>query len=107
MTKMANLTAAEFGTAVADGDGLLLVDFWSPGCVPCRTLAPVLDDLAGDFAGEVAMGKVDVDAEPALRERLGIRGVPTLALFRGGREVDRILGVRTRSQLSTWLEGHL
>lgn len=107
MTRMANLTAAEFGAAVADHAGLLLVDFWAPGCAPCRTLSPVLDDLASDFAGEVRFCKVDVDAEPALRERLGVRGVPTLALFRDTQELDRIQGTRTRSQLTAWLEGYL
>ncbi len=107
MTKIANVTTATFDAAIAGPDGLVLVDLWSPGCVPCRALAPILEDLAADYAEEVAVCKVDVEAEPDLPARLGIQGVPTLALFRNGQEVDRILGARTRSELSRWIEEHL
>lgn len=107
MTKIANVTTATFDAAITGPHGLILVDLWSPGCVPCRALGPILDDLAADFAGELAVCKVDVEAEPDLRARLRIRGVPTLALFRDGQEVDRVLGIRTRSELSRWIEEHL
>lgn len=107
MTKIINVTAATFDTAVAERDGLVLVDLWSPGCMPCRAIAPIVDDLAADFAGDLAVCKVDVDAEPLLSERLAARGVPTLALYRDGKEVGRVLGVHTRSHLVRWIEGHL
>ncbi len=107
MTKIIDVTAATFDTAVAARAGLVLIDLWSPGCVPCRALAPIVDDLAADYVGQVAVCKIDVDAEPSLSERLAIRGVPTLVLYRDGREVDRVLGIRTRSHLSQWIEEHL
>lgn len=107
MTKIANVTTATFDAAVADQNRLVLIDLWSPTCAPCRVLAPILADLAADFAADITLCKVDVEAEPALHERLHIRGVPTLALYRGGNEVDRLLGVRSRSELARWIEGHL
>ncbi|WP_342659065.1 thioredoxin family protein (plasmid) [Sphingomonas sp. NY01] len=107
MAKIVNVTTVRFDAVVTGRDELVLVDLWSPDCVPCRTLLPILEDLAVDFAGEVAVYKVDVAAEPELHTRLGIRGVPTLALYRDGQEVDRILGLRSRSELSRWIEGHL
>ncbi|MGP7797007.1 thioredoxin family protein [Sphingomonas sp. CLY1604] len=107
MAKIESVTAAEFETAVTGARGIVLVDLWGPNCGPCRTLAPILDDLAEDFAGDVTVCKVDVEAEPDMCTRLNVRGVPTLALFHDGTEIDRIVGLRTRAQLTRWLEGHL
>lgn len=87
--------------------GATLLDFWSQDCAPCRTLAPVLDDLARDFADELRIGKVDVGGDAALAERFGARSLPTLVLYRDGREVDRVVGARSRSQLTAWLENRL
>ncbi|WP_298089333.1 thioredoxin domain-containing protein [uncultured Sphingomonas sp.] len=107
MAKVANITAAEFDTEVAGRKGLVLVDLWGPNCAPCRALAPILDDLAEDFGGEVAICKIDVEAEQDMMVRLGARAMPTLALFHDGTEVDRIVGICTRSRLTAWLESHL
>ncbi len=87
--------------------GATLLDFWSRDCAPCRTLAPVLDDLARDFADELRIGKVDVGGDATLAERFGARSLPTLVLYRDGREVDRVVGARSRSQLTAWLESRL
>ncbi|MGE7204078.1 thioredoxin family protein [Sphingomonas sp. NPDC019816] len=104
--KVIDVTGADFAE-VTGQSGLTLFDLWSPTCAPCRMLAPVLDDLAVDFTGEVRICKADVSADVALGERFAARALPTLALYRDGREVDRIVGTRSRAQLSNWLESHL
>lgn len=93
--------------AVAGRRGLTLFDLWSPGCQPCRTLMPILEDLAADFADDVAFCKVDVEAEAMVRDRLAARNLPTLVLYRDGAELDRLVGLRSRSQLTTWIEANL
>ncbi|QQN74731.1 co-chaperone YbbN [Croceicoccus sp. YJ47] len=98
------------GTAVAELTryaGLTLFDLFSPSCAPCRTLAPVLDDLAADFAGAIRVFKVDVSADPSVAEHFGPRAFPTLILYRDGEEIDRIVGLRSRAQLAYWIENHL
>jgi thioredoxin len=93
--------------AVAGRQGVTLFDLWSPGCQPCRTMMPIIEDLAADFGDDVAFCKVDVEAASVVRDRLGARALPTLVLYRDGAEVDRLVGLRTRSQLTTWIEAHL
>lgn len=104
--KVIDVTGADFAE-VTGQSGWTLFDLWSPTCAPCRTLATVLDDLASDFSGEVRMCKVDVSADEALGERFAAQALPTLALYRDGQEVDRIVGGRSRAQLNSWLESHL
>lgn len=98
--------AADFDV-VAERQGLTVFDLWSPGCQPCITLLPIIEDLAADFAGDVAFCKIDVEAEAGMRDRLVARALPTLVLYRNGAEVDRVVGLRTRSQLMQWIEAHL
>ena len=107
MNLISDVTTQDFERAVGPGQGLVLLDLWAPWCAPCRALLPVLEDLAMDFAGDLAVRKVDIEAEASLRERLGITTVPTLILYRDGGEVDRLTGARSRARLSDWIEGHL
>ncbi|PTQ65010.1 thioredoxin [Sphingomonas sp. PP-CE-3G-477] len=93
--------------SLANRQGLTLFDLWSPGCHPCHTLMPIVEDLAADFANDAAFCKINVEAEILLRDRLGARSLPTLVLYRDGSEIDRLIGLRTRSQLTTWIEAHL
>ncbi len=98
------------GTAVADltnNAGFTLFDLFSPSCAPCRTLAPVLDDLAADFAEAIRIFKVDVSEDMAVAEHFAARAFPTLVLYRDGEEIDRIVGLRSRAQLASWIENHL
>lgn len=107
MKMVSDVTTQDFESAVGSGAGLVLLDLWAPWCAPCRALLPVLEDLAADFAGDLAVRKIDIEAEAELRARLGATTVPTLILYRDGAEVDRVIGARSRARLSAWIESHL
>jgi thioredoxin 2 len=89
---------------VGDADVPVLVDFYADWCGPCKVMAPLLDELAADRIGEVLVAKVDADAHPQITARLGIRGIPTLILFREAEEASRQTGAVPRSALDAMLE---
>jgi thioredoxin 2 len=82
----------------------VLVDLWAPWCGPCRMVSPALEKLAHDFAGHVKLVKVNVDGSPAIAQRFGVQGIPTLLVVKGGREVARQVGAAPEATLRTWLE---
>lgn len=82
----------------------VLVDLWAAWCGPCRLIAPVVEELAGTYAGKVKMGKVNVDDYPQLAAQFRVMNIPTLLLFKGGQEVDRIVGVVPKQELVRHLE---
>ena len=81
-----------FDKALAQG-GLMMVDFWADWCGPCKMLAPVIEDLAGQYEGRALVGKVNVDEEPELAMRYGVMSIPTVIFFKDGKEIDRKVGV--------------
>ena len=83
----------------------VLIDFYADWCGPCKVMAPVLDQLAGERTGEVFVGKIDTDRYPDVAQRFDVRGIPTLILFRAGREVTRKVGAVPRRELDAMLEG--
>ena len=84
-------------------DGVVLIDFWAPWCGPCRMQAPILDKVAEEMNGEVRIGKLNVDENPAIAARFGVSGIPTLIILNGGEEVDRLVGVQPEHVLTAKL----
>lgn len=81
------------------GQGVTLVDYWAEWCGPCRMLTPVLDELAGELEGQAKIAKVNVDESPALAARAGVSAIPLLVVYRDGKEVDRLVGVRPKADI--------
>jgi thioredoxin 2 len=93
------VSADSFDAVLAGSDAPVLVDFYADWCGPCKVLAPIVDELAHDRAGSLLVLKLDTDKHPGISERYGIRGIPTLIAFRGGKEIGRHVGLAQRAQL--------
>jgi thioredoxin 1 len=105
MSDATELTGATFGATV--DSGVTLVDFWAEWCGPCRMMAPVLNELAVQFAGKAAIGKVNVDNEAGLAEKYRVSSIPTLLVFKDGTEVKRFVGVTPKAELAKALDANL
>jgi len=97
--QVVQLTDDTFEQEVLKSDKPVLVDFWASWCAPCKAIAPVIDSLAESFAGKVKIAKVNVDENPATPGQYGVRGIPTLILFKDGQVVDQLVGAVPRNQL--------
>jgi thioredoxin 1 len=98
-----DLTAADFDAFVADHD-VALIDFWAAWCGPCRTMEPVVAEVAQKWRGKAAVGKVNVDQEAALAQRFGVMSIPTFYVFKGGRPLTRMVGVQMRRDFDKALD---
>ena len=101
------LTDDNFKEQIEDRGGLSMVDFWAEWCGPCRLIAPFVTELADDFAGQVRVGKMDVDANKSTSMRFGVRSIPSVLFFKDGQHVDTVIGAVPKAQLAQKIEQHL
>lgn len=97
--KVMHISDSEFESKILQGDLPCLIDFWAPWCGPCKAIAPVIDELAEEYAGRLTIAKMNVDDNPATPGKYSIRAIPTLILFKDGEKVDQITGAVGKSQL--------
>ncbi len=102
-----HLSAGAFAKQVRENEGVALVDFWATWCGPCKKLAPTVEAVAVKYKDRVIVGKVDVDQEPGLADEFGIRGIPTLKVFKNGKVVEEMVGVVSQSKIEAALARHL
>jgi thioredoxin 1 len=91
------LTTANF--AEETGKGIVMVDFWATWCMPCKAMAPVIDEMAAQTKGKVIVGKVDVDANGELANKFGIQAIPTIIIFKDGQQVETLVGMQSKASL--------
>ena len=102
-----NVNDENFGQVVLDSKQPVLVDFWAQWCGPCRSLAPIVDALAEQYAGTARIVKLNVDDSPAVVERYRVQAIPTLILFQGGEEKERLVGVSRQEAIASAIDVHV
>ncbi|MDP2870521.1 thioredoxin TrxA [Methyloversatilis sp.] len=102
-----HVTDASFEEEVVKADLPVLVDYWAEWCGPCKMIAPILDEVARDYAGKLRVAKVNIDENQDTPARFGIRGIPTLMLFKDGNVEATKVGALSKSQLTAFLDSHL
>jgi thioredoxin 1 len=105
MSSALEVNESSFDVEVTNAEAPVVVDFWAGWCMPCKMLAPVVDQIAAEFAGKVKVVKVDVDRNQALAAKFGVRGIPTLLVLKNGQEVDRMVGVQAKAVIEAKLNG--
>ena len=100
------VTDATFEKDVLHSDKPVLVDFWAEWCAPCRMLAPTVDAVAEQYASSARVVKLNVDDNPSVSQRYGIKGIPTLILFKGGKEEERVVGATSKESISRLIDKH-
>ena len=105
--QLVELTDSNFEQEIESSEGLAMVDFWAEWCGPCRLVGPVVAELAGEYAGQVKVGKLDVDSNRVTSQRYGIRSIPTILYFKDGEMVDMVVGAVPKSHLEQKIKQHI
>jgi thioredoxin 1 len=101
------ITDTNFKEVVLDSDKLSVIDFWAEWCGPCKMIAPIVDELANEYAGKANIGKVDVDTNQEVSFKFNVRSIPTLVFFKNGKEVDRLVGAAPKATIQAKIDAHL
>ncbi len=107
MSEIVNVTDASFEEDVLKAEGPVLVDYWAEWCGPCKMIAPVLDEISKDYAGKLKICKLNIDENEATAPKYGVRGIPTLMLFKNGNVEATKVGALSKSQLTAFLDSNL
>ena len=107
MSEVLHINDADFESVVVNSDIPVLLDFWAPWCGPCKMIAPVLDELAPEFAGKVKIVKMNVDDNQATPAQFGVRSIPTLLLIKNGQVVAAQVGALPKTQLANFINQHI
>ena len=99
-----HVTDESFENDVLKSDGPVLVDYWAEWCGPCKVIAPILGEIAEEYSGKLKVAKLNIDENPATPPKYGIRGIPTLMLFKGGNVVERFVGLQPKARLQEALD---
>ncbi|GHF89748.1 thioredoxin TrxA [Thalassotalea marina] len=105
--KIIQLSDDSFESDVLNAEGLVLVDFWAEWCGPCKMIAPLLNDIAEEYDGKLVVSKLNIDQNADTPPKFGIRGIPTLLLFKGGSVVDTKVGALSKTQLKEFIDANL
>ena len=105
MSDILHLNDSSFSESVENDTTPILVDFWAEWCMPCRALSPVIEELSKEFDGKVRFAKVNVDECKDIPSKFGIRGIPTLLLFKDGKKVNELVGNQPKDKIKTMLDG--
>ena len=105
--RVRDVTETEFEDIVLQAEHPVLVDFWAPWCAPCRMLAPTVEAVAEKYAESASVVKLNVDDNPAVSQRYGIKGIPTLILFKNGKEEERVVGATSKEAISRMIDKHV
>ncbi len=101
------VTDDTFEEEILKAEGSVLVDYWADWCGPCKMIAPILEEIAGEYAGKVKVAKLNIDENPGTPPKYGIRGIPTLMLFKGGNVEATKVGALSKSQLTAFIDSNI